>query len=121
METTTQTPGEAEHGLAGYFREAWSQALVAVGDAGDEVQKIVHRLAGWVELGPEEARRLTAELAERLRRERGELEATVETAVARAAGPFRLPTRDEVGALDARLSGLERRVDALLASRRRRA
>jgi polyhydroxyalkanoate synthesis regulator phasin len=97
--------------------------LVAVNDAGDEVQKIVHRVAGWVELGPEEARRLTAELAERLRRERGELEASVEASVARAkaAGPFRLPTRDEVAALDARLKALEARVDGLLASRRRRA
>jgi polyhydroxyalkanoate synthesis regulator phasin len=121
METATQAANEHEQGLASYVREAWSQALVAVNDAGDEVQKIVHRMTGWVELGPEEARRLSVELAEKLRRERAELEATVEAAVAKAAGPFRLPSRDDVAALDARLKSLEGRVDALLASRRRRA
>lgn len=116
-----QTPPRPEGeggGVAGYVREAWSQALVAVNDASDEVQKIVGKVASWVELGPEEARRLATELAERLRHERDELEGTVETAVRRALGPFRLPTKDEVAALEARLDALSARLDRLAERRK---
>ncbi len=106
-------------GLAGYVREAWSQALIAMGDTSDEVQKILGKVAGWVEVGPEEARRLAVELTEKLKRERSELESTVEAAVRRALSPFRLPSRDEVSALEARLERVAERVERLLAKQQR--
>ena len=107
--------------MSGYFREAWSQALVAVGDAGDEVQAIVQRMAAFVQLGPDEARRLTTELAERLQRERGELERSIDSALEQALLPFKRPTREEFEALDRRLDAIEARIDALLAARSRAA
>lgn len=112
----TEAPDEAGS-LAGYAREAWSQALVAVNDTSEEVQKILDRAAGWAELGPEEARRLAVELTDKLKHERDLLEATLETAVRRAITPFRLPSRDEVAALDGRLTAIELRIDQLLARR----
>ena len=110
----TETDGV---GLAGYVREAWSQALVAMGDTTEEVQKILSKVAGWVEVGPDEARRLVIELADKLKHERDELEGTVEAAVRRALSPFRLPSREEVAALGERLGEIEQRVDQLSARR----
>jgi len=108
---------EALRRISETAREAWSQALVTVGAAEEEVQKLLARLTGWVEEGPEEARRVAAELTERLRKERGELETTFDAAVRRALGPFRLPTRDQIAEIDARLDRLEERVSALAARR----
>jgi polyhydroxyalkanoate synthesis regulator phasin len=111
-------PGAETGPVAGYVREAWSQALVAAGDAGEDVQALLRRMAGWVELQPDEARRLAIELSERLRRERSELESSVEAALSRAVAPLRRGTRDEVQALEARIRRLEARIEARLASRR---
>lgn len=110
---------EAALSVSGYFREAWSQALVAVSDAGDEVQSIVQRMTDFVQLGPDEARRLTTELAERLRQERAELERSIDSAMERALLPFKRPTREEFEALDRRLDAIEARIDALIAARSR--
>ncbi len=117
-DSSEPTASEPEHGgLTGYVREAWSQALVAMSDASEEVQKILGKVTGWVEVGPDEARRLATELADKLKHERDELEATVETAVRRALSPFRLPSRDEVAALEQRLSQLDQRLERLAARR----
>jgi polyhydroxyalkanoate synthesis regulator phasin len=105
-------------GVRDFVRDAWIQALVAVGASEDEVQKILGKLGGWVEVGPDEARRLAADLSERLRRERGELEKSIESAVQRALGPFRLPNRDQVAEMDARIDQLSERVERLLENRR---
>jgi polyhydroxyalkanoate synthesis regulator phasin len=119
---TTNSPesGEHEHKSAVEFvREAWSQALVAVNAAEEEVQKIVSRVSGWVEMKPEEARRLGVELSDKLRAERNQLEAGLESAVQKALTPFRIPSRDDVAALHARVSVMEARIDRLLARRAR--
>jgi polyhydroxyalkanoate synthesis regulator phasin len=99
------------------IREAWSQALVAVSATEEEVQKIVGRVTAWVEMGPEEARRLGAELSDRLRKERDELESSLDLAVRRALTPFRLPSREELNALTARLGALDLRIEQVLAKR----
>jgi len=110
---------EHARGVREFIREAWSQALVAVSATEEEVQKIVSRVGGWAEMGPEEARRLAAELTERLRGERHQLEAGVETAVGKALAPFAIPSRDDLAGLHARVSVLEARIDRLLARRAR--
>jgi polyhydroxyalkanoate synthesis regulator phasin len=102
-----------------FAREAWSQALVAVNAAEEEVQKIVSRVSGWVEMKPEEARRLGVELSDKLRAERNQVEAGLESAVHRALTPFRLPSRDDLAGLHARVSILEARIDRLVARRAR--
>ena len=101
------------NGLRGYVREAWSQALVAVDDAGDEVQKILGRVGDLVGVAPEEGRRLAQELAQKLRDDRGQLEQAVEAAVRRAVQRFQLPKAGELEALGLRLSALEATVDRM--------
>lgn len=113
-----QQAAEDARSIGEAVREAWGQALVAVSDTGEEVQRFLGRMQGWVEVGPDEARRLALELTEKLRRERDDLEGRVETAVRRAIGSVRLPTREDVAALDARLDRIEERIDKLLAERR---
>ncbi len=106
-----------EHELRGALREAWGQALVAVGDAGDEVQRLLGRVTGFVDVAPDEARRLKDELVSRLRDDRDQLEAAVETAVRRAVASFRLPDAAQFAALDARLAALEARVEQVAGRR----
>jgi polyhydroxyalkanoate synthesis regulator phasin len=120
MGDTTESSGHEEaQGLRGYVREAWSQALVAVGDAGDEVQNILGRVGGFVGMAPDEGRRLAHELAQKLKDDRVQLEQAVETAVGRAVKPFRLPTPVEVEALEQRLARLEAAVERLARARGR--
>ena len=109
-----------DDGLTAYVREAWGNAVVAVSDAGDEVQKILTRIGDWVEMRPEEARRVTAELSEKLRQERQQLEAVIDGAVRRSVAPFRLPTRDQLASIEARLEAIEGRLDKLASKRRGR-
>jgi len=123
--TDTSTPppaslsdeGDRTRGMGEFIREAWGQALVAVSATEEEVQKIVGRVTNWVEMGPEEARRLGVELSDRLRRQRDELESSVETAVRKAVAPFRLPSREDLSALHARLTALEVRLDRAIEKR----
>lgn len=129
VETTPQMPpeeheaaerareSERQRSIAEFFRETWSQALVAVSATEEEAQKILGKMTNWVEMGPEEARRLGQELSERLRRERDELEGTIEVAVRRALAPFRLPAKEELNVLHARLTEIEARIDRLAALR----
>jgi polyhydroxyalkanoate synthesis regulator phasin len=117
MSDTMPAEHDEGHGLRGYVREAWSQALVAVGDAGDEVQKILGRVGDLVEMAPEEGRRLAVELALKLKDERGQLEEAVEAAVRRAVQPFRLPSPSDLQALEGRLAALEASVDRLSQAR----
>jgi polyhydroxyalkanoate synthesis regulator phasin len=108
---------ERQRSVAEFFRETWSQALVAVSATEEEAQKILGKLTTWFEVGPEEARRLGQELSDRLLRERRELEDTIEVAVRRALTPFRLPSREDLSLIHARMTELEARVDRLLARR----
>lgn len=116
-EVSSREETERQRSVGEFVREAWSQALVAVNATEEEVQKILGKVTSWVELRPDEARRLGQELSERLRRERDVLEQSVESAVQKALTPFRIPTRDEIQTLQARLAALETRIDAALARR----
>ncbi len=118
--TPNASPTAIDERLTAYVRDAWGHALLAVNDAGDEVQRMLGRLSGWVEMRPDEARRVAHELAERLKAERRQIELAIDGAVRRSATPFRLPTREQVAAIDARLEAIEARLDRLAAKRRAR-
>jgi len=95
------------------FQQVWSQALVTVSNAEDEVAKLIARLqerAGW---NPEEARRQIRELSERLVGQRREAEKRVEDMVQKTVGKLRVPRRDQVAQLNTRLESLEKRLEAL--------
>lgn len=108
---------ESSRRLADYVRDAWSQAIVAVNTAEEEVQRFLGRISDFVEVGPEEAKRLAVELTVRLNNERSELEERLEHNVRRTLQSFRLPSPADVAALDARVNRIEARLERLLAAR----
>lgn len=108
---------EHSRSVVAYFRDAWNHALVAVSTAEEEVQRFMGRIGEFVEVGPEEARRLAVELTERLRNERDELEERVEVSVRRTLGALRLPSREDVSHIDARLDSIEERLERLFVAR----
>lgn len=89
-----------------FFQQIWSQALTTVQGAEGEAQKVLTRLQG---VSQEEARKLS----ERLLGQRKELERRVEDVVKHSVARLKLPRRDEVAQLQARVDALVRRVETL--------
>ncbi len=91
----------------------WAQAVTAVSSVEDEAARVVQRaqtVAGWSQ---DEVRRQMAELAERLAAQRKELEQGLEERVRGALQRLRVPRRDEVQELVARLDRVAERLERL--------
>jgi polyhydroxyalkanoate synthesis regulator phasin len=91
----------------------WSQALVAVSSVEEEAAQVVQRLqavAGWSQ---DEVRRQVAEVSERLTAQRQALEKGLEDGVRRAVSRLRVPRRDQIQALQARLDTVAARLERL--------
>jgi polyhydroxyalkanoate synthesis regulator phasin len=99
------------------FKELWSQALVAVGQAEEEARRLLERLSQVIDLNPEELQRYGRDFAERLRAQRGELEHTVEEGIKRAMASLNIPSRSELDDIRARLDTLNKRFERLIRSR----
>ena len=100
-------------GLSEWFRDAWTQAMTAVGAAEEEAGRILGRageLAGW---SPEEIRKVVKELGEKLAAQRRQLEQSIDEGVARAVARVRIPTRENVAEIRARVERIAARIDAL--------
>jgi polyhydroxyalkanoate synthesis regulator phasin len=95
------------------FEHLWSQALVAVSAAEDEVSKAVQKLAEAAGWSQEEARRQVRELSERLVAQRRELNRAVEEGVKKALARVKVPRRDELQDFGRRLDRLAERIQAL--------
>jgi polyhydroxyalkanoate synthesis regulator phasin len=95
------------------FKEAWSNALAGVNAAEQEAEKVLSRIADAAGFSPEDVRRHAREFGERLANQRREVERAVDEAVRRAANRFRIPSRDDIEALQRRLDAVAQRVDAL--------
>ena len=101
-----------------WFREAWSQALVAVNVAEEEAGRLLHRageLAGW---RPDDARRYAKEFGERLAAQRKDLERTVDERIGKALSRMKIPKREEIEALSRRVSALTERIQDFEARRK---
>jgi Ni,Fe-hydrogenase III large subunit len=99
--------------LAETFERVWSQALLAVSTAEDEAARAVQRvaeLAGWSQ---EEMIRQARLLTERLTGHRKDLEQNVEEGVRRTLQNLKVPRREQIQDLEARLIRLAERIDAL--------
>ncbi len=92
-----------------FFQQIWSQALVTVTGAEEEAQRLLSRAQGMVGWSQDEARRLQ----ERLASQRREMERRVEEAVKTSVARLRVPRRDEVAQLTARLEAVSRRIEVL--------
>jgi len=99
------------------FKELWSQALVAVGQAEEEARRLLERLSKVIDLNPEELQRYGRDFAERLRSQRGELEHTVEEGIKRAMASLNIPSRSELDNLNGRLDTLNKRFEQLVKAR----
>ncbi|HVE86051.1 MAG TPA: hypothetical protein VND93_24510 [Myxococcales bacterium] len=95
----------------------WSQALMAVSTAGEEVGRTAQRLAERAGLNPEEMRGHLREFTERLTTQRRDFETRVEEAARRALASVRVPRREQVQELQTRLAALEERVASLVQKR----
>jgi polyhydroxyalkanoate synthesis regulator phasin len=91
----------------------WSEALGRVSAAEDEANKLAHRVSQMAGLGQEEARRYARELAERLVSQRKQVEQNVEEGVKKSLQRFRVPSREEIVKLSARLDAVASRIEAL--------
>ena len=95
------------------FKEAWSNALAGVNAAEQEAEKVLARIADAAGFSPDDVRRQAREFGERLANQRREVERAVDDAVRRAANRFRIPSRDDIEALQRRVDAVAQRVDAL--------
>jgi len=91
----------------------WAQAVTAMSSVEDEAARVVQRaqtVAGWSQ---DEVRRQMGDLAERLAAQRRELEQGLEERVRGALQRLRVPRREEVQALMARVDRVSERVENL--------
>ncbi|HZN91785.1 MAG TPA: phasin family protein [Myxococcales bacterium] len=110
--TTPTKPPEGPGPQSGLER-LWSQALVAVSAAGEEVGRTAQKLAERAGLNPEEMRGHLREFTERLTSQRKDVEGRVEEAARRALASIKVPRREQIQELQARLDALEARVSSL--------
>jgi polyhydroxyalkanoate synthesis regulator phasin len=89
-----------------FFQQIWSQALTTVHGAEEEAQKLLGRLQG---VSQEETRKLQ----ERLAGQRKDLERRVEEVVKTSVARLKVPRREEVAQLNARLDALTKRLESL--------
>ncbi len=99
------------------FKEAWANALAGVNAAEQEAEKVLARIADVAGFSPEDVRRQAREFGERLANQRREVERAVDEAVRRAANRFRIPSREDIEALQRRLDAVAQRVDSLAKER----
>ncbi len=99
------------------FKEAWSNALAGVNAAEQEAEKVLARIADAAGFSPEDVRRQAREFGERLANQRREVERAVDDAVRRAANRFRIPSREDLEALQRRVDAVAQRVDELAKER----
>jgi predicted transcriptional regulator len=95
------------------FKEAWSHALAGVNAAEQEAEKVLARIADAAGFSPEDVRRHAREFGERLTVQRREIERTLDDAVRRATSRFRVPSREDLEAVEKRLEAISQRLEAL--------
>jgi polyhydroxyalkanoate synthesis regulator phasin len=95
------------------FKDAWSQALAGVNAAETEAEKVLTKLADAAGFSTDDVKRHAREFGERLTVQRREIEKAIDDAVRTAANRFRIPTKEDIAALQKRLDAVTERVDAL--------
>jgi len=113
----TETNPQESRKVADVLKDAWSQALLAVDAAEEEAQKLLSRLSGLVEVAPQDARKVANDFAERLAKQRAAIEHGLEEGVKKALNRFRIPSKEDVEALSARVEKLDAKVRDLLDKR----
>jgi len=102
-----------KHPVAETFERVWSQALLAMSTAEEEMNRNLQRVASAAGWSQEEVKRQAREFTERLAGHRKELERSVEDAARGALARLKVPRREELQDFEARLGRLAERIDAL--------
>ncbi|MHB8418040.1 MAG: phasin family protein [Myxococcales bacterium] len=113
-----QPQGSERRGSQELFKDLWSQALVTMGAAEEEVKKLLERLSEVVEIKPDDVQRYRRELSDKLRSQRHDLERSVEEGLRRALSLLKVPSREEIDALRGKIDDLGARLERLSARRR---
>lgn len=106
-------PTKEKRSFGEHFERLWGQALLAVSNAEDEALKVVQRLAESAGWSPEEMRLRARELGERLKTQRKDLERTVDEAVRGTLVRLKVPRREQLQDVSARLDRLAERIDRI--------
>ncbi len=113
MEISDPESGRAKRGVGELFERAWGHALLAVSTAEEESARMVARfaeVAGW---GQEEVKRQVRDFTEQLTSQRRGIEREMEEGAKRALLALRVPRREELEQIGARLDRIAHRLDAL--------
>ncbi|HYH98995.1 phasin family protein [Hyalangium sp.] len=102
-----------KHAVAEAFERVWSQALLAVSTAEEEVNRTLQKVATTAGWSQDEVKRHAREFTERLVGHRKDLEHSVEVAVRGALSRLKVPRREDLQDFEARLDRLSERIDAL--------
>jgi polyhydroxyalkanoate synthesis regulator phasin len=102
-----------KHAVSEAFERVWSQALLAVSTAEEEVNRTLQKVATTAGWSQEEVKRHAREFTERLVGHRKDLEHSVEVAVRGALSRLKVPRREDLQDFEARLDRLSERIEAL--------
>ena len=102
-----------KHPVTETFERVWSQALLAMSTAEEEMHRNLQRVAAAAGWSQEEVKRQAREFTERLAGHRKELERGVEEAARGAVARLKVPRREELQDFEARLAKLAERIEAL--------
>jgi polyhydroxyalkanoate synthesis regulator phasin len=106
-------PSKEKRSFTEHLERVWGQALLTVSAAEGEAHKVVQRIAEMAGSGQEEIRKQTRELAERISTQGRDVERQVEERVRKALTNLRVPRRDDVQAVRARIEKLSERIQNL--------
>ena len=95
----------------------WSQALMAVASAGEEAGRAAQRLLERAGLNAEEIRGHLREFTDRLAAQGRDMEGRVEEVARRALSTIKVPRREQIQELQARLDAVEARLASLAEKR----
>ncbi len=99
--------------VAEAFQQLWSQALQTVTGAEEETAKLFAKLQGLAGLSGEEGKKMVRDLSEKLAGQKKDVEKRLEETVHQALKSMRVPRKEEIAQLSARLDAVTRRVEAL--------
>ena len=99
--------------VAELFQQVWSQALAGVTGVEEEASRLLHRVQGVAGWSQEGMKKQVREFSEKLAAQRREAEKRLDDTVRQSLSKLRVPRREEIEKLNARLEGLSKRVEAL--------
>jgi polyhydroxyalkanoate synthesis regulator phasin len=100
-------------GIVSRLKDAWKETVGAYATDEGATKNLFARLVDFGALSRDEAVRLVADTKARIEQNRSELDRRIDESIRRTATRLRVPSPDEIKALDTQVSSIERRLAAL--------